>query len=394
MTQRIIYWLILLAGGIGLGVYLLYHPEIIVIQQGNLLIRVPLWLGCFMVIIAMVSISCILIWGHYILKTPHRWWHQYKAYRGQKAKRLTEKGLIQFMEGKWDLAEKYLIKGTKYNSISLINYLTAARVAQEQEDLDRRDHYLSLAYQSTQGSEVAVGLTQAHLQMLVNQQEEALATLQYLRTLVPNHRYVLKLLKNLHLTMQDWLQLSRLLPDLVKYSVLDKEAFEDLACIVYKHLLQTYLHQGSLNLMKQQWQELPYELQKKSILLISYIKGLLQLGAEEEAERLLIRRLKYKWEDELVKCYSEIQYSSPEHRLLQAEKWLNQQGPSATLLGCLAQLATQCQLWGKALTYLQRLCQEYPSSVSYEALGQWYERKGEVSTALEYYKQGLHLAKQ
>ena len=63
-----------------------------------------------------------------------------------------------------------------------------------------------------------MGITQAQLQLARNQLEQCLATLLELRKKDPHHPFVLKLLHQVYLRLQDWQQLALLLPELKKYS--------------------------------------------------------------------------------------------------------------------------------------------------------------------------------
>ena len=73
-------------------------------------------------------------------------------------------------------------------------------------------------------ADVAVGLTQAELQLAHQQYEQALATLMHVRSLSPKHNYVLKLLKKLYENLGEWKKLEEILPDLRRRKVIgDKE---------------------------------------------------------------------------------------------------------------------------------------------------------------------------
>ena len=392
MIKRVSFFFIVLGAAAWLGVGLARHPGMVLIHYGDMIVRLPLGLAVALVLLFVTLLQgCLLLFQH-ARRIPSNMGQWQRKRRWHRAKLLTDRGLIQFAEGRWDLAEKWLIKGARYSGVPLINYLAAARAAQEQERLSKRDGYLRRAHEATKGSEIAVGLTQAQLQMKAQQQEEALATLQYLRDLSPHHRYVLKLLSTVYMDRKDWQTLSDLLPYLRKYNVLDKKALEKLACTTYDHLLKSHIQGSSLALLHEQWQALPHGLQKKSSLIARYGEGLLQWGEQEAAERLLRRGLMREWSDDLLHWYGHVRSKEPAKPLIQCEKWLKQRGASPALLLCLARLATHCQLWGKARDYLDRLLAEAPSPEVYVELGQWCEQRGHREQAMTYYHRGLCLA--
>lgn len=392
MIKRVIFWLVVLGIAVWFGLGFASNPGMMLIHYGDMIIRLPLWLALVSVVFFVLLMYFVLFLLRSARVIPSHVRHWRRKRHWHKSKALTDRGLIQFTEGKWDLAEKWLIKGAQYSGTPLINYLAAARAAQEQDALSRRDDYLRSAHGSTKGSEIAVGLTQAQLQMNAQQREQALATLQYLRELSPHHRYVLKLLATLYVDMKDWQQLSGLLPHLHKYKVLDKDALEKLACTTYDHLLMNHIHNQSLDALNEQWQTLPHGLQKKSVLMARYAEGLLQFGEHATAERLLYRGLKHEWNDDLLYWYGHVRSKEPTKPLIQGEKWLRQQGASPALLLCLARLCMHCQLWGKARDYLDQLLMEAPTPEVYVELGQWCEQMGDNHQAIKYYHRGLCLA--
>ena len=88
-------------------------------------------------------------------------------------------------EGRFEQAEKILLKQVSHSDTELLNYLMAARSAQQQGAYDRRDEYLRLAHKAMPSADIAIGITQAELQLSHNQYEQALATLNHLSSIAP-----------------------------------------------------------------------------------------------------------------------------------------------------------------------------------------------------------------
>ena len=76
----------------------------------------------------------------------------------------TQLGLAALIEGRWKKAERLLLAGANKTIEPLINYLAAAKAAQEQGAHDRRDLYIHKAYQLVPHAELAIGLMQAELE--------------------------------------------------------------------------------------------------------------------------------------------------------------------------------------------------------------------------------------
>ena len=145
-------------------------------------------------IAALIVIFVLLYFGIRLLiavwDTPgelNRW---KKLRRQQLSEKYLNSGLLALVEGRWKAAEEALVKGVQYTNTPLINYLCAARAAQRQGKITQRDHYLNLAHAGDPEAKVALGLTQAELQINQQQTELALATLTNLHEQQPGQQQV------------------------------------------------------------------------------------------------------------------------------------------------------------------------------------------------------------
>ena len=51
--------------------------------------------------------------------------------------------LVSGAEGRWQRAEQNLLRGTRHNDATFINYIAAARAAHAQQEYQRRDEYIT-----------------------------------------------------------------------------------------------------------------------------------------------------------------------------------------------------------------------------------------------------------
>ena len=127
----------------------------------------------------------------------------------------TQHGLALLIEERWSKAERLLLKGVDQSVEPLMNYLGAAKAAHEQGAFERRDKHIKKAYQVAPQADLAIGITQAELQIAQDQLESAMATLTRLRQLAPRHPRVLKMLEKVYVRFAEWKNLHNLyLPDL------------------------------------------------------------------------------------------------------------------------------------------------------------------------------------
>src|SRR6185312_16234563 len=120
-------------------------------------------------------------------------------------------------------------------------------------------------------ADVAIGLTQAQLQFDQGQLEQALATLNHLRSIVPLHPVVLKLLEKLYVRLADWKSLLKLLPSLRKAKIFTTSQLDQLEQNVYQELINTAANRAeSLKNLDEFWASIPRRLQKNSRLVYCY----------------------------------------------------------------------------------------------------------------------------
>lgn len=321
-----------------------------------------------------------------------RAWNRHRLTR--RAQGFLTKGLVQLAEGNWPEAEKSLLKYAESSESPLLNYLAAARAAQAQGANERRDHYLHLAHESMPSADVAVGLTQAELQLAHQQMEQALATLMHLRTITPKHRYVLRLLKSLYERLNDWQQLSGLLPELRKLKVLSADELSALDLHVQRHLLQQVGADADPGRLAAFWEGLAKNLRTNPLLMGDFAALQIQRGKGADVEALIRDTLNQQWSDELITLYGTLDGDEPTRMLTAAEKWLSQRPKDAVLLLTLGRLARRGKLWGKARSYFEASIGEGASPAAYRELGTLLEQLEENEKASECYRKGLELSTQ
>ncbi|WP_303290269.1 heme biosynthesis HemY N-terminal domain-containing protein [Marinobacter sp. SS5-14b] len=399
MIRLLLIILIALLVGTGLSLGLTYDLGYIRISLGNYLIETNFWVGLALIVV-LVALSV------FTLNTLRRFregtglvanW----VARGneRRARRRTTQGLLSLAEGNWPRARKLLSSSAGHADTPLINYLAAAQAAFEAGDHEGVDDLLRKAYESTPGSSLAVGLTQAQLQLGGNRLEQALATLLRLRKESPHHPFVLKLLKNTYLRLEDWRELSRLIPELRKRSVLSEKELDDLERQVWHNLLERAAEdcereqknrpEASLEPLTRLWDELPRFVRRDEYTIRDYARLLARLGDEAQAETLLRKVLRNHWSDELINLYGRLKGDQPDEQLLVAEQWLKERPNNPELLLALGRLSLRNELWGKAKGYFKTSLQLKRSREALAELSRLNAHMGEEETSIKLLMQGL-----
>jgi HemY protein len=377
------------------GVLLHQDPGYALFAYKQWTMEMPLWLAV-LGILAFIMLTVLLFsLGHAFSDTIHHLkeiWH----YRHIKmSRRHTDQGLIELAEGRWHNAERFLIKGARYSDTPLINYLSAAKAAEERGSINRRDKYLQWASKLSEGASLAVGLTQAQLQFKEGQWNQSRDILEKLYQQEPHNVQILKYLSRVYEAQGDYQALLKLLPLLRKNQVMRPESLDQLELKAYQTLLPKRMHTGTQGEGIQDtlvfWKKLPRHLRNNSVLLAEYCSLLINQGLHSEADHLLKEALKKGLDNHLIYLYGVIKHD-PKKQLVFAESFLEENADNSVLLLTLGKLAFAHQLWGKARDYLEKSIALKPSPEAYQTLARVYDHMGLTEKQNQCYKNGLFCA--
>jgi len=368
-----------------------FEPGFVLLQYGNWSLETSLLVFAVAFILLVVAAYMLLRSLILMKQTPARLsaWNQ--TQRQKRASRALTRGLITLEEGRWAEAERLLIRHARNSETPLLHYLAAARAAQKQMASDRRDTYLKLAHETTDGADIAVGVVQAELQLSAGQKEQALATLQHLREVAPKHPYVLQLLQTLYQDMDQWQEMQSVLPDLRKRHVLETDQVRALDKEAVVGQLQIALSKQDWSKFEQVWEKSTVRQRQTEAMLKPYVQGLIAQGEMSKAAELIEQFLRKDWSDELVYQYGQIQSGDLLKRLAIAERWLKNKKDNPWLLLTLGRLAKASDLWTKAEEYLAASIQHGARGETYQALAEVLSAQGKSDAAAETYKNGLNL---
>ncbi len=382
--------LLVLAAAVGFTLLAQRDPGYVLVSYAEWSVESSLSL--FLVVVALTFtlfyLLMRLLFGTLHIPARLAYWRRHR--RALRARRATNRGLLALAECNWPHAERFLNRYAASSDTPLINYLGAARAAQKQGADSRRDQYLAQAFQSMPDAELAVGLTQAEVQLSSDQAEQALATLRHLRSIAPKHAYVLHLLRKIYERLESWDDLLELIPELVRQHVIDNETAAALSQRVYRKRL--LLAGERLDSLQSCWDEIPKSLHSSAELLHDYAQCLVKLGAHSEAELQLHEALKKQWSPELIRVYGQVKGENPSRQLATVEKWLKQYEHHPEQLLAAARICFHNKLWGKGRSYLEASISFEPRAESYCELGQLLEQMGEKEGAADCFRQGLQLA--
>ena len=310
--------------------------------------------------------------------------------RARRAGKRVSEGLAALAEGKLARGERLLTRAAPTSQAPVLHYLEAARIAQMQGDMERRDNWLQLASQQGEKGVAAVLLTRAELDLAGGDREAATRSLQTLLETRPQHPEALRLLATIRMDDGDWSGLADLLPALRKLRSIKPAQLDQWTTSAWQHLLANPdLDWAGVDRL---WQQLPRHLRKSPALIRSRLKALATLGAGADVEAEVRRALKVEWDPELALLYGDLELDDSSRQLSTVENWLQKRPEDPDLLLAAGRVCVRRELWGKARSYLESSLAIRPDPVAFKELGQLMLHLGERSEATEAFRRGLTLS--
>lgn len=285
------------------------------------------------------------------------WLHHRRRRQGQQQ---TLAGALALAEGRFEQAEALMLKGAGESEQPLLNYISAAEAAEAQGESERRDRYLQQAEEEHPNARLALGLIRARSQLRRNELIAAEQTLLTLQADYPQHRTVLTLLKECLLSRSQWSSLLSLLPQLQKLKLITAAEFSALQKQIYPALFaekgNTLGKEGVLAL----WRELPKSLRHEPELLDALIQQLITMGAEADAEELLLESLRKHFQPALLPLTAKLQH--PGTALTQLVEKLQSQLPETERAATMGFIYLQQKAYAQAQSALEQALQQQPTN--------------------------------
>ncbi|MGH8559952.1 MAG: heme biosynthesis HemY N-terminal domain-containing protein [Methylococcales bacterium] len=397
--KYLIYLIASLFIGVG-AAYYLYHflfashnPGHVLIGYGAWSLETSLYYAVLVLVISFVFFYFLLRSIGYFIRLPKRIKQKAPARRGvELSYESLAAGLIDSAEGKWEEAEKSLIRHAANSGAPLIHYLSAAKVAQSRGALAQRNEYLKLAHQSTPGSELIVGLTEVQLQLSDRQFDKALESLTVLHSIAPGHATVLRLLHDTYRHLEDWAAIRKMLPDLSKNRVLMEAEMKLLEIETYTGLLKEAANSKNRESIAKLWSDVPGHIKSVPGMNAVYYAAMIGAGAGTEIGESLRKDLDKDWNETLLVLFGCIQSDNPKRQLAKAEGWMSKHPEDAILFRILGKLCIRVNNRDKAEVYFRSSIELDPSVDGYLFLGDLLSEKGEKDKALDSFRKGLLFA--
>jgi HemY protein len=273
--------------------------------------------------------------------------------RKRRARDDTQRGLLDLAAGRWRSAEDLLSRAAREADSPAANYLVAARAADLQDAIGRRDEWLALAQEVAPAERAAALVTLAEMQMRRGQDTAALQTLEQLDASGDMNSRGLELMARLCQKLGRGEQLRALGPRLRNAKELPETQVNEILAQVQLEELRSAGERRDVAATHEAWSNLPRATRRLPQAIATYARALVTAGEVVASEKLLRDALEDRLEPALVRLYGELVLPDPLTPLDRAESWLRKAPEDPDLLAACARLALQAELIGKARSYLE-----------------------------------------
>jgi HemY protein len=357
-----------------LGTLIARDPGYVLIAYGDYSMQTSLWVMLGIVLAGSLLFYALLRITGIVRKAPEA----YRGWRGhqqtQRASDLTIKGMRLLAEGEYQRARKFLDSGARNNEAKAINYLAAARAADDMDDREGRESYLRLAEETDKSLARARSVVAAELALDRNEPEVALRVLKDIKS---NH-YISQLKARALRQSSDWKEMLAALPDL-------KKTDTTLALDIEREAVELGFTSSELDdeARHNLFRSMSVPLKKDPAYIAMYVWS---LEDKDVVEPVLRTAIKKAWQPALVALYGELGENTQQMRLKVAEGWQKQHSADAALQYCLGSIYEQ----GGEMS-LAREC--YARSVELGSLPQASRKLGELLAAEGQYERSVEQLK-
>jgi HemY protein len=301
--------------------------------------------------------------------------------RRRRARADTAEGTLALAAGQWKRAEELLVRAAPDADSPAANYLVAARAADLQDAVKRRDDLLTRAQEAAPERRAAALITLAEMQMRRGQDAAALQTLEQLDASGDLNARGLGLMARLYRTTGQAARLRALEPRMRSAKDLPPAQVEEWLAQLGVDELRAAGEARDSAALAAAWAGIARPVRKLPAVAVAYARAALACGEPTQAEKTLREVLDEGPDEAAARLYGELAGPDVLGALDRAEQWLRQRPQDANLLAACARLCLQAELVGKARGYLDAALALKPNVDDALLLAELLEQMGEPERA-------------
>jgi HemY protein len=314
------------------------------------------------------------------------------ARRQARARDDLDRAVLELAAGRWHDAEELATRTAAGAVQPATHWLLAARAADLQLGLDRRDSYLARAREAAADEPAPVLVAAAEMNLKRGALDVALEALQSLEKLGTLNSRALLLLARVYRSRGDFDRLRKLEPKLREARGIEPAQVDEIMDALYVDMLKVAAERGGRAAVDAVWSDATRAARRRAPVVVAYARALARHGDAGGAADALVHLLQQDWHEPAIQLYGELEGGDAPARLKRAEEWLRVHREDPALLVACARLCVAAELYGKARSYLETSQQLRPRAETAQLLAHLLERLGERDRALKVLHEGLALA--
>jgi len=309
--------------------------------------------------------------------------------RRRRAREDTQRGLLDLAAGRWKRAEELLTRAAADADSTAANYLVAARAADLQDAVERRDEWLERAQEAAPEERAAALVTLAEMHMRRGQDSAALQTLEQLDASGDINSRGLELLARLYQKLGRNDRVIELAPRLRSAKELPEAQVNEILAQAQLEAVRSAGEKRDAAALEAAWSGLPRALRKLPQSIVAYARSAMACNRHVEAERTLRELIDDTDDAAATRLYGDIVLADPLGPLERAEGWLRARPDDPELLATCGKLCLRADLIGKARSYLEASIARRPSSEYSLLLAEMLEQLGERDRARDVLRESV-----
>ena len=309
--------------------------------------------------------------------------------RRRRARADVQRAVLDLAAGNWKRSEELLTRSAGDADSPVVNYLVAARAADLQDAVARRDDWLAHAQEAAPEERAPALVTLAEMQMRRGQHEAALATLEQLDASGDLNSRGLELMARLSQKLGRGELLRNLGPRLRSAKELPESQVNELLAQAELEEIRAAGERGDPAGVETAWNGLPRTARRLPQAIVLHARARMDGGAHVDAERELRDLIEDTDDPAALRLYGDLVMPDLLAPLERAEAWLRKRPEDPDLLATCARLCLRADLIGKARTYLQASIARRSSAELSLLLADLHDQRGEHAVAVQVLRDAL-----
>lgn len=363
----------------------------VMIGLGDWVLETSFYVVAIFLVFLFITLNLALFFSVRAFKLPEGLKRKNLLQRQKRSEDALIQGFIEAIEGKWEKAERTLIRHAGDSNVPLLHYLIAARASHLRGAPEQREDYLARAERLLPDARFPIALLRASLLLETNENDEALDGLNEINQSHANHPRVLRMLREGYERLWDEEALHHLIPRLREAKLYPESELRGLELRIYLSLLEKRSLTRDPGMMREVWRWVPSHLHTDESLVRAYCQGMIQAGFGEEIEEILRLALGREWSDALLRLYGKIGLEDVRRQFLAVQEWLGPHREDPDLHCLLARLALRLGDEHRAIELSRASLELGPRPEAFKILGDIFYAHREEVLAARLYRQGLRI---